>query len=435
MLLYQRMRWGRWLLLGLSLMLVLGMMTGCDGYEETVTPPASVTDVLTDAPTEAPTEAPVTVAPPGDGPQTQPGEVPMPENPLERDGMYAAPPAMILDPAKYYVATIETERGDIVVELFADRVPRTVNSFVFLAQEGFYDNTTFHRVIPGFMAQAGDPTGRGTGSPGYRFADEFDPTLGHDRVGMLSMANSGPGTNGSQFFITFGPTTWLDDQHTVFGQVIGGLEVLYTISPRDPQAATTPGDLIETISIAALDAPPVSELPAHEAVTVPSNVAARHNLYAQPPALQIEEGRTYTARIETAKGAIVVELDAGAAPLTVNNFVALVRAGFYDGIVFHRVEPGFVIQGGDPLGSGQGGPGYVLPAEIELLHTEGAIAMARLPDQGNPRRMSSGSQFYITLEATPMLDGQYTVFGYVIEGMDVVQSIEIGDVIASITIQ
>ncbi len=180
---------------------------------------------------------------------TQQGAIPMPKNPADRNGMYAAPPAMVIDPTKTYTATIVTEKGDIVVQLFADKAPKTVNNFVFLAREGFYDNTTFHRVIPDFMAQGGDPTGTGRGGPGYRFEDEFDPTLKHDGPGVLSMANAGPNTNGSQFFITFVETPWLDGRHTVFGKVVAGLDVLFSISPRDPQTATSPGDLIKTIRI------------------------------------------------------------------------------------------------------------------------------------------------------------------------------------------
>ncbi len=180
---------------------------------------------------------------------TQQGAISMPKNPADRNGMYTAPPALVIDPAKTYIATIVTAKGDIVVELFADKVPNTVNNFVFLAREGFYDNTTFHRVIADFMAQAGDPTGTGRGGPGYRFADEFDTTLKHDGPGVLSMANAGPNTNGSQFFITFVETSWLDGRHAVFGKVIEGLDVLKSISLRDPQTAATSGDLIKTIRI------------------------------------------------------------------------------------------------------------------------------------------------------------------------------------------
>jgi len=160
-----------------------------------------------------------------------------------------APPSGALDATKTYTATFKTQKGDIVVELYADRAPRTVENFVNLARGGFYDGTTFHRVIPGFMAQGGDPTGTGTGGPGYQFADEFHPTLRHDAGGVLSMANAGPGTNGSQFFITYGPTPHLDDRHSVFGRVTSGMDVLQAIRERDPQRDRDPGDRIETIEI------------------------------------------------------------------------------------------------------------------------------------------------------------------------------------------
>ena len=167
---------------------------------------------------------------------------------------------------------------------------------------------------------------------------------------------------------------------------------------------------------------------------MPTNPADRADMYSKPPEMQIDTNKTYVATISTAKGDIVVQLDASAAPLTVNNFVFLAKQGFYDNLTFHRVEPGFVIQGGDPTGTGAGGPGYTVPAEIQLPHIEGAIAMARRADEANPTRASSGSQFYITLAPTPFLDGAYTAFGHVIAGMDVVQSIAIGDVIEKITI-
>ena len=188
--------------------------------------------------------------------------------------------------------------------------------------------------------------------------------------------------------------------------------------------------------IGSIDATPESEVVVPELAesAVPADPAERSNMYSEPPEMQIETGELYTATISTAKGDIVVQLDAGAAPLTVNNFTFLAEQGFYDGLTFHRVEPGFVIQGGDPLGTGTGGPGYTVPAEIELTHVEGAIAMARQGDEVNPTRASSGSQFYITLAPTPQLDGAYTVFGQVIAGLDVVKSIAIGDVIETIAI-
>jgi cyclophilin family peptidyl-prolyl cis-trans isomerase len=144
---------------------------------------------------------------------------------------------------------MHTDKGDIVLELFADKTPKTVNNFVFLAREGFYDGIIFHRVIANFMAQGGDPTGRGSGGPGYKFADEFHPSLRHDKPGILSMANAGPNTNGSQFFITHVPTPHLDNRHSVFGQVIGGMDVLMSIPPRDPMRPEYPGVKITSIDI------------------------------------------------------------------------------------------------------------------------------------------------------------------------------------------
>ncbi len=160
-----------------------------------------------------------------------------------------APPAGALATSKAYTAPFKTLRGDCTVELYADRAPRTVENFVNLARAGFYDGTTFHRVIPGFMAQGGDPTGTGTGGPGYQFDDEFHPSLRHDGAGVLSMANAGAGTNGSQFFITYGPTPHLDDRHSVFGKVTNGMDVVLSIRERDPGRDREPGDRIETIEI------------------------------------------------------------------------------------------------------------------------------------------------------------------------------------------
>jgi peptidylprolyl isomerase/peptidyl-prolyl cis-trans isomerase B (cyclophilin B) len=183
-------------------------------------------------------------------PTLEPGQRAGDLEPDQRNRIYSEPPPMTLDPEKSYQAVIVTEKGEIVLDLYADRAPNTVNNFVFLAGEGFYDDTTFHRVLPDFMAQAGDPTGTGTGGPGYTFADEFHPELRHDGPGVLSMANSGANTNGSQFFVTYEATPWLDDRHTVFGRVVEGLEVLQSLTLRDPQQAPDfPGDTIVTIQI------------------------------------------------------------------------------------------------------------------------------------------------------------------------------------------
>ena len=159
------------------------------------------------------------------------------------------PPSGSLDTSKSFAATFKTAKGDFKVELYADKVPLTVENFVSLARSGFYDGTTFHRVIGGFMAQGGDPTGTGTGGPGHRFEDEFHPSLKHDSEGILSMANAGPGTNGSQFFITFTATRNLDGRHSVFGKVVDGMDVVRKLRERDPASDPDPGDAINTIDI------------------------------------------------------------------------------------------------------------------------------------------------------------------------------------------
>ena len=162
---------------------------------------------------------------------------------------WSTPPAMQIDPKKKYKAHMETDRGTMAIELFADKTPNTVNSFVFLSREGFYEGVIFHRVIANFMVQGGDPTGTGMGGPGYKFADEFHPSLKHDKQGVLSMANAGPGTNGSQFFITHLPTPHLDNRHSVFGQVVEGLDVLMSIPPRDPNSRNAPAVKIIRVTI------------------------------------------------------------------------------------------------------------------------------------------------------------------------------------------
>ncbi len=163
---------------------------------------------------------------------------------------YKSQPEMQIDPSKKYTAIMHTSRGDLQIELFARQAPVTVNNFVFLAREGFYNGTTFHRVIKGFMVQGGDPTGTGSGGPGYKFRDEAGALdLKHDKVGILSMANAGPNTNGSQFFITYGPTPHLNGKHGVFGQVTQGLDTLNAIRERDPGRDRQPGDTIIAVDI------------------------------------------------------------------------------------------------------------------------------------------------------------------------------------------
>jgi cyclophilin family peptidyl-prolyl cis-trans isomerase len=163
---------------------------------------------------------------------------------------YDFAPPMSIDTSKPYFATFKMENGgEFVVQLYPDKAPVTVNSFVFLACKGFYNGVTFHRVLDGFMAQGGDPTGTGMGDPGYSFEDEFSD-LTFNKPGLLAMANSGPNTNGSQFFITYAPTEWLNGLHTIFGEVVQGMDVVNAFTRRDPQQNPQfEGDAVETITI------------------------------------------------------------------------------------------------------------------------------------------------------------------------------------------
>ncbi len=163
---------------------------------------------------------------------------------------FATPPPMQIDVNKQYFATIKMVKGgEFVIQLYPDKAPITVNSFVFLAKKGFYNGVTFHRVIDGFMAQGGDPTGTGSGGPGYQFPNETND-LTFDKAGVVAMANAGPNTNGSQFFIMFGPYGLSESDYTIFGQVISGMDVVNGLTRRDPtQNPTFPGDAMESVTI------------------------------------------------------------------------------------------------------------------------------------------------------------------------------------------
>ncbi|WP_322801701.1 peptidylprolyl isomerase [Thermoflexus sp.] len=167
-----------------------------------------------------------------------------------QDRQFKAPPPMSIDPARRYRAVLKTEKGDVVIELFADRAPLTVNNFVFLARHGWYNDITFHYVITDVVAITGDPSGTGFGGPGYTIPDEITATLTFDAPGMVGMLNAGPNTNGSQFFITMAPLPQLNGRYTLFGRVVEGLEVVRMLRPRNPEAepGAPPGDrLLEVI--------------------------------------------------------------------------------------------------------------------------------------------------------------------------------------------
>jgi cyclophilin family peptidyl-prolyl cis-trans isomerase len=354
---------------------------------------------------------------------------------------WPAAPAMAIDPSKIYVATLKTAKGDIVVELLADKAPVTVNNFVFLAKQGFYDNTTFHRVIAGNFAQGGDPSASGTGGPGYSFSDEFNPTLRFEEPGLLAMANSGPDTNGSQFFITFIAEPQLTGLHTIFGKVIKGLDVAMGLTARDPQTNPTgPGDAL--ISVQVTEAPQSQLLPP-TATAVPSaptpapdrpigklDVAARQSLFNTPPAMVIDLSKTYSATIKTTQGDIVIDLFPADAPASVNNFVVLANLGYWDNFPIDFTNPGQFFLTGSPGGQPSSDIGYTLPAEVKRPNAAGAVGFWYRTDGFG----SSGSEFYILLVATPPLDAKFTVFGAVTSGIGVAGLLTTQDKIISVTI-
>ena len=312
---------------------------------------------------------------------------------------------------------IETNRGTIHLKLFADKTPLTCANFVNLAKRGYYDELTFHRVIKNFMIQGGCPIGNGRGTPGYRFEDEFVPELRHSKPGILSMANAGPGTNGSQFFITHKPTPHLNDRHTVFGEVV---------DPGDQGVVNeiVKGDRIKRVTVEG------------DADTLLAKMKDRVEQWnkvldakdAGPASGEVR------ALIETSKGKIRLRLFADQTPLTCANFINLAQRGYYDGLKFHRVIRNFMIQGGCPLGTGSGGPGYKFEDEFvrSLRHNKpGILSMA------NSGPATNGSQFFITHVPTPHLDGKHTVFGEVVDQTDqkVVNAIVKGDQILRVTIE
>lgn len=379
--------------------------------------------------------------------------------PAERNAMYDAPPPMEIDPEKYYYATFKTMRGDIKVQLFADRAPVTVNNFVFLARQGFYDNTTFHRVLDGFMAQGGDPTGTGSGGPGYQFEDEFFPGLVFDRPGLLAMANAGPGTNGSQFFITFAATEWLNGGHTIFGEVIEGEEVLSRLTRRDP---STPvdyvGDTLYTVIIEEGDTSilptPTPAPPTATPTTTPTPYAPtslegerplatipapdRVNYFNVPPEMVIDTSLSYTATISTTKGDMTVVLYDDAAPIAVNNFVVLANLGYYDETPVSLVQPDDSIIIGAPNDNPLYDAGYKILAEIgQVAETDiGAITYIPIERDSEGRTLSSSSQLLIALIKPPaQINAELPFFGQVVEGVDVLPQLTTDDTILSITIE
>ncbi len=443
-------------LLYLISILLIAFVAGCNGTAieapvATDSAEASATDVP-----NAEATAPVEEAAATDGPVSATA-VPRPDvvaeggasgmQPLERNGMYDAPPEMTIDPSKYYYATFKTAKGDIKAQLYADRAPLTVNSFVFLAREGFYNDTTFHRVLEEFMAQAGDPTGTGSGGPGYQFADEFDPNLAFDAAGLLAMANAGAGTNGSQFFITLAPTEWLNNRHTIFGKVIEGMDVLNSLTMRDPNTAPDfEGDTLYTVIIdeseeSTLPPPPPTPTPFAPSSLESENrplatvdPSERSGYFNSPPDVIIDSAKSYTATITTSKGDIVVMLHDDEAPIAVNNFVLLANLGFYDNTPVNQISPGQLVIIGSPDNNPNGDAGYLLSPEVNIPVEMAIGLVGYVPLQGTTPT-SSSSQLILALVAPPVeANADFSFFGQITSGVDILVQLTGEDIITSIVI-
>lgn len=228
-------------IIAIALMSLLTALTAACMLPEATTPPPTDIPEVIPTPRIADTPTPAVIGTPT--PQTSESQ----SGRVVRE--YAQPPELTIDPEGSYSADIRTNQGTISVELYAEDAPLTVNNFIFLAQQGFYDGVIFHRVIPDFMIQGGDPTGAGSGGPGYRFRDEIVPSLIFDGPGILAMANSGPGTNGSQFFITVAATPHLTGNHTIFGRVTAGQEVADSISKVPTSRGNRPREEVAIQSI------------------------------------------------------------------------------------------------------------------------------------------------------------------------------------------
>ncbi len=321
---------------------------------------------------------------------------------------------------KHYAKISVENYGDIVVELDADVAPITVTNFVNLVENKFYDGITFHRIIDGFMMQGGDPDGDGFGGSEETIKGEFTAngvqnTLSHKR-GVISMARSNdPDSASSQFFIVHEDSTYLDGDYAAFGRVVSGMDVVDAVCENTPV-------LDSNGTVAAANQPKMTAVRMLADYTPPSTTTTTKPTQDLSNCLK---GKHLVEIVVENYGTIRLELDADTAPITVTNFVNLAKAGFYDGLTFHRIIDGFMMQGGDPDGNGTGGSDQEIVGEFaangyenNISHKRGVISMARSNDPD-----SASSQFFIVHEDSLHLDGNYAAFGHVVSGMDVVDAV------------
>jgi peptidyl-prolyl cis-trans isomerase B (cyclophilin B) len=425
------------------------------------------------APTAAPTSAAVTATPAPPATETVPttveaaaptadarpivpapveGERPLASvEPKDRNERFSGPAEKYVEDKTIYIATIVTDKGNIVAELYQD-TPEGLNNFVTLALNGFYDGLPFHRVEPGFVIQGGDPAGDGSGGPGYTIPGEINHL--HPR-GALAWARTGDQVNperrssGSQFYITLDETQFLDGAYSVFGYVIEGMDVVdkIAVGNKIQRIDITKGTASQIPTPAPTNTPTVTPTPTNTPTPyAPTEqegrplatvtVAEREGYYNTVPAMTIDVNKKYQATIATDKGDFVIDLDPTLAPITTNNFVMLANLGFYDGMPVAHVEPGTFMVLGSPAGNPLSDVGYSLPLEAGEQPAEvitGTVSMYPMPNEAG-EYVANGSQFLIAFTAIPDGTTPLNVFGNVVKGMDIAQKLAIGDIVKSITI-
>jgi cyclophilin family peptidyl-prolyl cis-trans isomerase len=435
------------------LALVVLTATACVPATAPVAPAAPAAATSAPAPAAAATQAPAAKAATTPGATAGRPAVPAPpaddSRPLakvaaaERNERFGAAAPASIKPGATYQATIVTDKGNVVAELYPD-APQGVNNFVTLAQNGFYDGLTFHRVEPGFVIQGGDPKGDGTGGPGYTIPAEINHKHG---PGALAWARTGDQVNptkassGSQFYITQQETPFLDGQYSVFGQVISGMEVVNKIAVGDKIQRID----IKEVAASQLPTPlpptptPLPKAPKSEQGRPLAKVPAaqREGLYNTPPEMTINPAAAYTATIKTSKGDVVVALDPKAAPKAVNNFVALADLGFYDGIPVAFTDPALYVVSGSPAMRPDSDVGYALEPEFGADGPKvitGTVAMYPSFNQATGDVMASGSQFFISFAEVQDNQTPLSLLGRVISGLDIASKLTVSDTLTSVTV-
>ncbi len=430
------------LLLGVLVLIVL-TMTACMPPATPVAPPSARQATVAVAPSAA-TATPASMATPAALPA-----VPAPASdsrplaqiaPAERNQRFSAPAPVWIKAGVIYQATIVTDKGDIVVELFPD-APQGVNNFVTLALNGYYDGLTFHRVEPGFVVQGGDPSGNGTGGPGYTIPAEIKHT--HPR-GAVAWARTGDEVNperrssGSQFYITLRETPFLDGQYSVFGQVIAGMENVDKLAVGDKIRRID----IKEVAVSQLPTPTPTPLPKAPKLEPGRPLAGlpiekREGLYNTAPQAPEKQPAAYEATIKTPKGDVVLALDPQAAPQGVYNFVLLSNLGYYDGMPVAFIQEDLYMVTGSPASDPSSDIGYTLKPESGPQSSgvvTGTVAYYPIFNPVTGDVQASGSQFFISLVTVEDNQTPLSILGKVISGLDIVARLTVTDTLTSITI-